>query len=218
MIECTVIHVYRCTDGWPITVCGFKSIAASDTVKNSKLMKNALDTTHEITKLIKFSPKREAIFKDQKAESDATLNNCAAGIRLLCPTRWTVRADSLLSIINNYSALLSTWDEAIGTAKDTESEARLQGVQAQMKTFDFFFSVTLWEMLLQHTDNVNRTLQNKMLSVAAGQQMANMVIRTLQAFRNAKSFDLFWKKVTKSAESLDVGEPQLPRQRKLPKR
>ena len=37
------------------------NLAASDAIKNSKLMKDALDTTHEITKLIKFSPRREAI-------------------------------------------------------------------------------------------------------------------------------------------------------------
>ena len=38
------------------------NLAASDTMKKSKLMKNALDTTHEITKLIMFSPRRDAIF------------------------------------------------------------------------------------------------------------------------------------------------------------
>ena len=36
------------------------NLAASDTVKKSKLMKDALDTTHEITKLIKFSPRCNA--------------------------------------------------------------------------------------------------------------------------------------------------------------
>ena len=35
------------------------NLAASDTVKNSRLMRNALETTHEITKLIKFSPRCE---------------------------------------------------------------------------------------------------------------------------------------------------------------
>ena len=27
---CTVMHVYRSTDGWPITVCGFRSIYTSN--------------------------------------------------------------------------------------------------------------------------------------------------------------------------------------------
>ncbi len=28
------------------------------------------------------------------------------GVRVLCPTRWTVRADSLASVIENYDVLL----------------------------------------------------------------------------------------------------------------
>ena len=52
--------------------------------------------------------------------------------------------------MSNYSVLMSTWDEATEVAKDTESKARLQGVLAQMKTFDFLSGVTLGEMVLQH--------------------------------------------------------------------
>ena len=74
------------------------NLTASDCIKNSKLMKLALDTTHEITKLIKLSPRHDAIFKALQAESETS----SSSIKLLCPTRWTVCADSLLSIIDNY--------------------------------------------------------------------------------------------------------------------
>ena len=49
-------------------------------------MQDALDTTHEITKLIKKSPARDAIFKRLKEE----MASDSPGIRVLCPTRWTV--------------------------------------------------------------------------------------------------------------------------------
>ena len=58
-------------------------LAASDTVKKSKLMKDALDTTHEITKLIKFSPRRDAIFHLLKAENEVASNSHTAGVRVL---------------------------------------------------------------------------------------------------------------------------------------
>ena len=45
-----------------------------------------------------------------------------------------------------------------------------------------------------------------------------MVISTLKALRDVDLFDLFWQKVTNNAESFEVGEPQLPRRRKLPER
>ena len=75
------------------------NLAASDAVKESKLMRDALDTTYEITKLIKYSPRREAIFCNLKQESDTSTVNPSPGIRVLCPTRWTVRANSLASIV-----------------------------------------------------------------------------------------------------------------------
>ena len=87
------------------------NLAANDSVKRSTFMKASLETTHEITKLIKYSPRRDAIFHELKGESDLSTDSKSSSICLLCPTRWTVRADSLLSILNNYSTLLATWDK-----------------------------------------------------------------------------------------------------------
>lgn len=120
------------------------------------------------------------VMRTKSAENELAFNSHTAGVQVLCPTRWNVRADSLFSIISNYSVLMSTWDEAIEVVKDTESKARIQGVAAQMKTFNFLFGSVLGEMVLRHTDNLSRTLQDKALSAAEGQQVADMVVRTLQ--------------------------------------
>ena len=49
------------------------NLVACDTLKKSKLMKNALELTHEITKLIKYSPRREGIFQKLKGLSIGNL-------------------------------------------------------------------------------------------------------------------------------------------------
>ncbi len=85
------------------------NLAVGDTIKNSSIMKNSLNTVHEITKLVKYSPRRESLFNAIK--DDMSPGNI--GIRTLCPTRWTVRADSMQSIIKNYSVLQELWDQAI---------------------------------------------------------------------------------------------------------
>ena len=193
------------------------NLAASDSVRNSRLMKSALETTHEITKLIKLSPRRDAIFQQLQAESVLSSERSGVSIKLLCPTRWTVRADSLFSILENYTVLLSTWEEAAEAARDTESKARIQGVSSQMNTFKFLFGTFLAEMVLRHTDNLSKTLQDKTRSAAEGQIVADMVVRTLLTLRSDDSFDLFWLKVIKKAESLDL-EPELPRRAKCPRR
>ena len=65
-------------------------------------MCDALETTHEITKLIKYSPRREAIFQKVKERLPSESPSTGAGICVLCPTRWTVRAVSLKSVIDNF--------------------------------------------------------------------------------------------------------------------
>ena len=97
------------------------NLACGDAIKNCELMKNALDTSYELIKLIKKSPRRDAVFKkikDQLAES-------TMGIRVLCPTRWTVRAQALQSIITNYNALQTLWEESLTFVKDTEMKSRI---------------------------------------------------------------------------------------------
>lgn len=191
------------------------NLAAGDTLKQCKLLKDALETTREITKLIKYSPRREEIFERVKEEISS---GTTSGIRVLCPTRWTVRANSLDSVLSNYESLLQTWEEAVTIVRDTETKARIQGVEAQMKTFEYVFGCMLGELILRHSDNLSSTLQHKSISAAEGQRVASMTIQTFRSIRNDESYDLFWKRVDLKVKSLGVSEPQLPRRRKAPKR
>ena len=70
----------------------------AESIKNSKIMKDALDVTYEVSKLIKFSPKRDVMFEKLK---DSIIPD-TPGFQVLCPTRWTVRASSLKSVLDNY--------------------------------------------------------------------------------------------------------------------
>ena len=177
-------------------------------------MHDALDTTHEITKLIKKSPARDAMFKHLKEEM---ASDCP-GIRVLCPTRWTVRVEALKSITDNYSVLLELWDGSLVRCKDTEMKARIQGVASQMQRFEFFFGVSLGFLILKHTDNLSRALQKEDISAAEGKTIADMTVSTLKSLRSDSCSDLFWQKTTASAEAEHVNPPSLPRQRKVPRR
>ncbi len=61
------------------------SLACGDTIKHSKIMKDSLDTIHEITKLIKKSSRRDTLF--EKLKSELALDT--PGVRVFCLTRWT---------------------------------------------------------------------------------------------------------------------------------
>ena len=51
-------------------------------------------------------------------------------------------------------------------------KAHIHGVQSQMQQFNFFWGVTLGELILRHTDNLSRALQKADVSAAEGQKIA----------------------------------------------
>ena len=85
---------------------------------------------------MKLSPRRDAIFLRLKEQ----LQCSAPGIRILFPTRWTVRANSLKSVLDNYVVLRKLWQEALEIVSDSEMRARISGVGLMMESFFFLVS------------------------------------------------------------------------------
>ena len=177
-------------------------------------MKDCLDTSFELVKLVKFSPKREAMLNWIKEEIDSD----SPSIRTMCPTRWTVRAEALASIIANYGELQCLWDRALLSISDTEMKARIRGIDSQMNNFRFLFGLLLSEMILRHTDKLSQTLQSPDLSSIEGHEIAMLTVKTLKTLHSDANFSLFWEKVEKMKLDFDVEEPRLPRRRKIPRR
>lgn len=189
-------------------------LAVSDTVKQIKTMSDALDTTNEISKLLKYSPKRDTLFHKLKQD----LAPHTPGFRVLCPTRWTVRANSLQSVIDNWEPLHELWEECLCTRLDSEVKSRIIGVKYQMQTFQYFFGTSLGVLLMSHSDNLSRTLQHTFMSAVEAQSISAMTVKTLQLMRSDTQFDMFWANVNHKATALEVSEPSLPRKRKRPVR
>ena len=101
-------------------------LAVGDTVKQIKNLRDMFDTTSEISKLLKYSPKRNSMFHKLKDE----LVPETPGFLMLCPTRWTMRAASLQSVVENWVV-------------DAEAKGRVLGAKYQMETFEYFYCVSL---------------------------------------------------------------------------
>ena len=144
-----------------------------------------LDAGFDISKLLKFSPSRDAQFTKLKDE----IAPGTPGFRTLCPTRWTVRATSLQSILDNYSVFQALWEDVKEVAA-AEVGACVIGVDATMNQFDFLFGLALGKQLLKHTDNLSRTLQAPSLTASEGQQIAELTWQTLLRIRTSDAFDL----------------------------
>ena len=82
-------------------------------------MKLALDSTHEISRLV--IPCRGGLFETLKSQ----LAPDNPSICSLSPPKWTMRVDSLARILSDYSVLQQLSDEGIELVKDSETIARI---------------------------------------------------------------------------------------------
>ena len=60
------------------------NLACEDAVKTCSIMKDALDTSYEVIKLVKKSPRRDAALQKIKEQ----LSEDTMSIRVLCPNRY----------------------------------------------------------------------------------------------------------------------------------
>ena len=105
------------------------NLAVGNTIKNIKILTDVMDIIHEMSALIKFSPKRDVKFEAIKKE----LEPDTPSFRVLCPTRWTVRSCTMKSVLDNYAVLQQLWDDCLEEHLQSDIKARIIGIQAQMK-------------------------------------------------------------------------------------
>ena len=185
-------------------------LAVGDNVKRIKLLGNTLDTTYEISKLLKFSPKRDVLFDKLKTTIAPDSPSC----RTLCPTRWTVRGACLESVLENWDVLRELWSQSLETKLDPEVKSRITGGRYQKETFGFYFGVQLGNLALRHSDNLSKRIQKPNLSAGDCQSLASLPIKTMQKLCSDDSFDLFRTNVNSKADKLEIGPPELPRKRR----
>ena len=154
------------------------NLAVADTLKQSRVFREALKIAYEITKLIEYSPERNAAFNRIKAEISDEDARGSVGIRSFCHTRWTVRGNAITSILENYSVLSQLWKESLEARIEPDLKGRVIGVKTQLGSHRILFELKLSEKILRITDNLSRTLQKTSLSAAERQTLAKMTIET----------------------------------------
>ena len=191
------------------------NLAMQDTCRSIKMMSDVFDTVLELSKILKYSAKQKAMLFKLKAE----LAPANPGVKPLCPTRWTVRAESLRSILVNYEVITALLEEILEEYKgNSEATCSARGVLAMMEKFCFIFGITLGEKHFRITDTLSKALQKKDLSAMAAKKCASVTVSGLKDLRSDSKFSEYWAEVTGKASDLGIAEPTLPRKRKHPRR
>ena len=136
------------------------NLAACESFKDSILLKNVVSTCEEITKSVKWSPKRQYILDLMKQEDGVNI----VGLINFSKTRWTTKRACLIAILLNYIYLIKLFEKSAALETVADMRARLYGLCYQMKTFEFLFGLSLAIETLAVTDLLATQLQAKDLS------------------------------------------------------
>ena len=96
------------------------NLAVGDTIKVCPVLKDTIDNTYELTKLVKMPSKRDAKSHFIQGENNSSSSNedgefvvarKKPTIKLFCHTRWTVRAECINGVL--FVCLLSLFEVGI---------------------------------------------------------------------------------------------------------
>ena len=121
-------------------------------------------------------------------------------------------------MLDNYEVLLSVWEESKNSQIDSEMKARIIGIETQMLTFNFLFDISLGTLILQHSDNLSKSLQHDTITAAEGQQLTKLTIDVLESIRKEDKFKSFYNRVLLHQNEFDIDAPILSRKRRAPRR
>ena len=193
------------------------NLCIQEVSKKCDLVRNVMELIYELVQLIKFSPKRQAIFdhlrKDVALQTGGEV--LAPSLRTLCPTRWTVRGGSIESVLHNYKLLQEALHE-IQQGHD-EYAAKAHGILNRMESFDTYFGLNLALLVFSAAEQLSTNLQAKNITIQEATHGAALLTSHMSSLRNESKFNCFYQEVLEKSSTL-TEEPKLPRSRKVPRR
>ena len=86
-----------------------------------------------------------------------------------------------------------------------------------MLTFNFLFGISLGTLILQHSDNLSKSLQHDTITAAEGQQLAKLTIDIIKSIRKEDKFKSFYDRVLLHQSKFDIDATTLSRKRHAPR-
>ena len=119
------------------------SLSVKLMTKECDILHDVMGVVGEICILVKFSPKREHLLGSISDNIEKEDSETFKKLKKFSATRWTVRAECMKIVIDNYESLLQLWEECLEEKLDQETKARIVGSKSQMESF-YFFSASIY--------------------------------------------------------------------------
>ena len=166
------------------------NLCLQDAAGQCSIVRDSPAIVHEISKLVRNSPKRGLVFNRVQQE----LSPNAPGLKPLCPTRWTVRTASINAVFENYATLIEAFYEMQRCTPDDNGH-KAGGVVCKLEEFRTFIGLKLSHLVFGATEEVSRLLQSRKTTIDEAMQQVNVVKRFLQRQRSGEAFRLFYNHV-----------------------
>ena len=194
------------------------NLCLQDASRKSRIVRDALDLTGELTSFVRNSPKTTATLRSVINEDGASSQG--SSMRPLCPTRWTCRTASVRSVLQNYIALMDTLETVCASSNDEHSR-RAGGMLALMERFNAVFGLHVALTVFSVGEELSRTLQTEGLTAQQATAASDLARSSYEKMRTDSEFDKIFKAAERMVDSDPQGriaEPVLPRRRKVPRR
>ena len=148
---------------------------------------------------------------------DVALNSgeSSPSLRILCPTRWTVRHSSITSILKNYRILMVALEQ-IQVGHD-EYAAKASRLLNEMEQFNTYFGLKLALQIFAPTEQFSINLQAVDVTVQEALRGAALLVSHLKSLMTETVYNCFYDHTVEESGTL-TEEPKLPRIRKPPRR
>ena len=213
----------KCSKALYVHCCAHSlNLAVQDASRSVSIIRDVIDLVKELNVVVRASAKCHALFEKICHEllmNDENLPSSVSpvSLRQLCPTRWTVRAKSMASVVDNYDVILPTLDK-VAAEDNSESGSKAKGLSKCFLRFATYFALKLGITVFQQAEQLSCLLQRKTLTAVAAKHAADALITSLQSIRNDKSFELFWNSTQSESQAVSVLPAELPRTRRPPSR
>ncbi|XP_069502344.1 zinc finger MYM-type protein 1-like [Ambystoma mexicanum] len=186
------------------------NLVVQDAAMGIAKFRDLLVFVRELIGFIRNSPKRLACFERCQEEGS---------VKLLpfCPTRWTVRAKSLKTVLANYSSVIEFLGLAAGD--HNEAGAKAHGLHLQLHKLETYLGLNLLYLVFSRVETVNTALQKVNLRFHEAAVMIENLKTIVAQLR--EGFEDFFSKTTSAANDLDVELEEhfvQRRARKIPRR
>ncbi|CAF1993313.1 unnamed protein product [Rotaria magnacalcarata] len=184
-------------------------LAVHDLTNECPTISNCILFAKDIIGFVRRSPKCLAVLKEISSQLSMPYSNLTS----LCPTRWTMRAESYNSLLNNYELGIQNLNYVY--------------LFILLLIFLAWFQEALYTLieekggpgylLFSATEKLSRIIQNSGCCLQDVLSSVESLIRYFERIRDDINFKSFYTKLLKESESL-TDKPILARHRRPPKR